>query len=139
MTSSRFRDTIAILHQIPPKNTIKTKNKLNFKAIAQASTDNKCTNDAKLLYHSTTNVRQFSSFFLPSTMEKSHGARWTMSKPQKNNLSFPILKIEKFTRCNTYLTPTHDVSSAAEHVNDFSFSLIAPLRAKNDCDFAVVI
>lgn len=60
-------------------------------------------------------------------------------EPKNLTFLFRPTKVELITQCCTYLTPTNDISSSAEHIDDLSFSLVAPLRSQNDCDFAVVI
>lgn len=49
------------------------------------------------------------------------------------------MNCEWIRKFSAHLTPTHNVGSSAEHVNDLSFAFVAPLRSQYDSDFAVVI
>lgn len=43
-------------------------------------------------------------------------------------------RIHALTHTHTYLTPANDVSVHRQHVHDFSFTLVAPLRAQDHRD-----
>lgn len=58
---------------------------------------------------------------------------------EKFNLTFPKLEAEWTTQRFTHLTPTHNIGSTAQHVDDLSFAFIAPLSPQYNRDFAIVV
>ncbi len=51
------------------------------------------------------------------------------------------LLISRYTRavfwCDNYLTPADEIRIFGQHIDDFTFTFVAPLCAQNDCHFVL--